>query len=216
MPKAVLFDLDGTLTASGEGIVRSVQYALEKMGREVPDPSALTVFIGPPLVQEFMDFSGMSHEEALRALELYRERYTTVGLFENHPYQGIIELLGTLRAAGILTCVASSKPEPFVQRILDHFGMTGLFDQVVGATLDEKRTARQMRSTRLSFVWVCVSERNMVTMVGDPAQDARGAQAASVGFVGVTYGYGSREELLSAGATTVVDTVDELGRVLLG
>ena len=109
MPKAVLFDLDGTLTASGEGIVRSVQYALEKMGREVPDPSALTVFIGPPLVQEFMDFSGMSHEEALRALELYRERYTTVGLFENHPYQGIIELLGTLRAAGILTCVASSR-----------------------------------------------------------------------------------------------------------
>jgi phosphoglycolate phosphatase len=140
--KAVLFDLDGTLTASGEGIIKSVQYALEKMGREVPDPSALSVFIGPPLVQEFMDFSGMSHEEALRALELYRERYTTVGLFENHPYQGIIELLGTLRAVGIITCVASSKPEPFVLRILDHFGMTDLFDQVVGATLDEKRTAK--------------------------------------------------------------------------
>lgn len=216
MPKAVLFDLDGTLTASGEGIVRSVQYALEKMGREVPDPSALTVFIGPPLVQEFMDFSGMSHEEALRALELYRERYTTVGLFENHPYQGIIELLGTLRAAGILTCVASSKPEPFVQRILDHFGMTGLFDQVVGATLDEKRTAKADVINEALVRLGIRDERNMVTMVGDRAQDARGAQAASVGFVGVTYGYGSREELLSAGATTVVDTVDELGRVLLG
>ena len=129
---------------------------------------------------------------------------------------GIIELLGTLRAAGILTCVASSKPEPFVQRILDHFGMTGLFDQVVGATLDEKRTAKADVINEALVRLGMRDERNMVTMVGDRAQDARGAQAASVGFVGVTYGYGSREELLSAGATTVVDTVDELGRVLLG
>lgn len=214
MAKAVLFDLDGTLTASGEGIVKSVQYALEKMGREVPDTSALTVFIGPPLVQEFMDFSGMTHEEAMRALELYRERYTTVGLFENHPYQGIVELLGSLRAAGTATCVASSKPEPFVQRILDHFGMSGLFDQVVGATLDEKRTAKadviEEALRRLGMD----GERDAVIMVGDRAQDARGALAAGVGFVGVRYGYGSREELVGAGATVVVDSVDELLQVL--
>lgn len=216
MTKAVLFDLDGTLTASGEGIVKSVQYALERMGREVPDPSALTVFIGPPLVQEFIDFSGMTHEEALRALELYRERYTTVGLFENRPYQGIVELLESLRAAGITTCVASSKPEPFVQRILDHFGMAGLFDQVVGATLDEKRTAKADVIEEALVRLGMGGERDAVTMVGDRAQDARGAQAAGVGFVGVTYGYGSREELVGAGAQTVVDTVDELGRVLVG
>ncbi|MCR5393003.1 MAG: HAD hydrolase-like protein [Olsenella sp.] len=215
MTRAVLFDLDGTLTASGEGIVRSVQYALEQMGREVPDPSALTVFIGPPLVQEFMDFSGMTHDEAFRALELYRERYTTVGLFENHPYQGIVELLGSLRAAGIITCVASSKPEPFVLRILDHFGMTELFDQVVGATLDEKRTAKADVIDEALARLGMRDEKDSVIMVGDRAQDARGALAASVGFVGVTYGYGTRGELLDAGAHTIVDTVDELGRVLL-
>ena len=133
-----------------------------------------------------------------------------------HPYQGIVELLGTLRATGITTCVASSKPEPFVLKILDHFGMTGLFDQVVGATLDEKRTAKADVINEALRRLGIHDEKDMVTMVGDRAQDARGAQAASVGFVGVTYGYGSREELLSAGATAVVDTVDELGRVLLG
>ena len=216
MTKAVLFDLDGTLTASGEGIVKSVQYALERMGREVPDPSALTVFIGPPLVQEFMGFSGMTHEEALRALDLYRERYTTVGLFENHPYQGIVELLGSLRAGGITTCVASSKPEPFVQRILDHFGMAGLFDQVVGATLDEKRTAKADVINEALVQLGMSGERDSVIMVGDRAQDACGAQSAGVGFVGVTYGYGTREELLGAGAQVVVDSVVELGCVLVG
>ena len=160
MYRVLLFDLDGTLTASGEGITKSVQYALHKMGREAEDLKALEVFVGPPLLEQFMRYCGMSEEEAVQAVRFYRERYNVTGLFENSPYDGVREMLETLRARGFILGVASSKPDGMVKRILEHF-------------------------------------------------------EAEVACIGVTYGYGSYEELSQAGADKIVRSVKELEEYLL-
>ena len=131
MYRAILFDLDGTLTQSGEGITKSVQYALEKLGKPEPDLKKLEVFVGPPLLQQFMKYAGLDEETAVKAVEYYRERYTDVGIFENRPYPGVEEMLEGLKRKGYILAVASSKPERFVRRILDHFHLTGYFQEDV-------------------------------------------------------------------------------------
>ena len=127
MYRAILFDLDGTLTQSGEGITKSVQYALEKLGKPEPDLKKLEVFVGPPLLQQFMKYAGLDEETAVKAVEYYRERYTDVGIFENRPYPGVEEMLEGLKRKGYILAVASSKPERFVHRISGSFSPDRIF-----------------------------------------------------------------------------------------
>lgn len=188
------FDLDGTLTDPAPGITRCIQYAHEGLGLDVPDAEDLLWCIGPPLQESFQHLVGADH--AAEALRLYRERYSEIGLFENAVYPGVTELLGALRSRGAALHVASSKPRVFVERILDHFALTPCFDQVFGSELDGSRTNK-------SELLAHALERTGAsgpgaTMVGDRSHDAVGAKANGMRFVGVLYGYGSREELTGA------------------
>ena len=133
MYKAIFFDLDGTLTESGEGITKSVQYALEKIGKPEEDLEKLKVFVGPPLMEQFMKYAGVDEATGRKAVEFYRERYEVKGIYENHPYEGVEEMLQELKRKGYILAVASSKPEYYVTQILDYFKLSSYFDVVVGS-----------------------------------------------------------------------------------
>lgn len=209
-----LFDMDGTLTASGEGIVRSVAYALEQTGYPEKDMSKLQVFIGPPLIEMFMEYTGMSRDKALEALSWYRKRYETVGIFENRPYEGILPLLKGLKEKGAILAVASSKPEAYIIPVLERFGLRPYFDYVVGATLDEKRTRKdQVIEDALRQLGLKASPQRAL-MIGDREHDALGAAVHGVPCALVGYGYGGRQELLDAKPLAILDTVEALNAYL--
>lgn len=212
----LLFDLDGTLTASGEGITKSVQYSLEKMGmgEKGRDLKKLEVFVGPPLLHSYMKYCGMTEPEAEQAVVYYRERYNVVGLFENEPYEGIERLLSKAKEKGYLLAVASSKPEELVNRILEHFNLNTYFDWIAGS--DKNR----LKMTKADVIELVLDKlkysrkREKVLMIGDREQDVIGAQNAGIACLGVAYGYGSRVELEQAGADQVADTVKDLEHLL--
>ena len=209
--KVILFDLDGTLTDSGPGITACVQYALEKMGRPEPDLKKLEVFIGPPLMDQFMAYAGFSKEEAEEATKYYRERYTKTGMFENALYPGIEELLAYLKDQGCVLAVASSKPEVYVRQILEHFHLTGYFTEIVGAELEEGGISKKEEVIEEALKRLHMeSSRQDVVMVGDRCYDVLGAHACGIQCIGVAYGYGSMDELIKAGVTYVADSVEEL------
>lgn len=231
MKKYVLFDLDGTLTDPMVGITTCVQYALAAAGIEEPDLQKLTPFIGPPLKQSFMEFYGFSDEKAEQAVEKYRERFKDVGIFENEVYEGIPKLLSSLKKEGMLLSVASSKPEVFVKRILTHFSIDSYFDAVVGSELDGRRTdKKEVVAEALKRLYEKDAEmaeiegtalfdavkRKRTYMVGDRKFDIIGAKAEDVISVGVTYGYGSEEELLAEKPDFLAHSVDELKEILMG
>lgn len=203
--KTVLFDLDGTITDSGPGILNSVQYALKKMGMEVEDREKLRRFIGPPLKEEFKKFCGLSEAEGVHAVALYREYYTEKGIFENEVYDGIPEVLKSLKEEGKTVIMATSKPEKFAKIIADHFHLTSYFDFIGGSMMDGQRTEK---SEVIAYVLdACgVKDRSTVLMIGDRDYDILGAKAVGVHSMGVLYGYGSRQELENAGAEYIVET----------
>lgn len=217
MYQYILFDLDGTLTDPKIGITTCVQYALHKMGIEEPDLDRLEPFIGPPLMDSFREFYGMSEEESLRAVEYYRERFSTVGLFENEVYPGIPELLERLKEDGRKLAIASSKPTVFVKRILDHFSICRYFDVIVGSELDGTRCRKEevVEEALRQLVTDDMTEKKMVVMVGDRRFDIEGAKACHISSIGVNYGYAAEGELSEAGADYVVENVEELTAVLL-
>lgn len=210
MYKAILFDLDGTLTESGEGITKSVQYALEKLGRPEEDLSKLECFIGPPLIEQFQKFAGMDLKTAQQAVTYYRERFTTVGIFENAVYPGVEQMLKTLKDKGYRLAVSSSKPEPFVIRIMEHFHLDPYFEEIVGAALDETRTQKDevveeaLKRMKLS------DDRSSVILVGDKEHDVLGARKCGLECLAVSYGYGTKEELLAANPLKIVDSTEEV------
>ena len=210
----VLFDLDGTLTDPVQGICGSVRYALEKAGRPVGPIENYHKYIGPPLLHSFEVYANATPEEAQELLGYYRERFSTVGLFENEVYPGMPELLDRLCQAGKTMMVATSKPEVFARKILDHFQLAAYFSFVGGATLDG------VRSTKEEVIDYVLKTKEVVSlseviMVGDRKFDILGAKHAGVSSVGCVYGYGSREELETAGADYVVDSIGELQNLLL-
>lgn len=212
----LLFDLDGTLTDSSEGICRCVQYGLDKIGIKVSDLKSLEVFIGPPLRTSFKEYFGLEGEEAERVIAFYRERYSTVGKYENKPYEGIPELLKCLREAGYKLAVASSKPEVFVEDILHHFGLYDAFDYVVGSDLEGKRESKDaVIAETLRRMGVNNSNMKEVLMIGDRHFDIDGAKALNLHSLGVYYGFAKEGELEAAGADYIVNTVEELGKLLL-
>lgn len=210
MYKAILFDLDGTLTESGEGITKSVQYALEKMGKPEEDLDKLMVFVGPPLLEQFMKYASLTEEEARQAVVYYRERYATIGIFENQPYPGVVEMLAQLKAKGYRLGVSSSKPEHFVLQVLEHFNMKEYFEVIVGSEMNGKRTVKSEVIEETLRRLGMENHRDQVLMVGDKEHDVFGAREAGLTCVAVSYGYGSMEELTNAAPFKIVNSADEL------
>lgn len=211
MSQVILFDLDGTLTESGEGIIKSVEYALEKLGVTENDPENLKRYVGPPLKESFMKFSGLNEEQAEQGIGYYRERYIKVGMFENRLYPQIPELLEVLKINDKILGVASSKPEIFVNQILEHFGIAQYFQVIVGSELDGRRSKKEEVIEEALLRLHMQTERDKVLMVGDKEQDVNGARSCGLQCIGVAYGYGTREELSQAGAVYIADTVEDLG-----
>ena len=210
----IFFDLDGTLTDPGPGITNSVMYALEKFGVRVADRSALYPFIGPPLIDSFKMYCGFSDADARLAVQYYREYFADTGIFENSVYPGIPALLERLRGAGRRVVMATGKPEPFALRIAEHYGLSGYFDLIAGATMDESRT-RKDQVIRYAIERRGISDPKTVLMVGDREHDVFGAARRGVDCMGVLYGYGSREELTNAGALYLAETVQDAGELIL-
>lgn len=212
----LLFDLDGTLTDPAEGITKCVQYALASLGREKPGKEELYCYIGPPLAESFEQYGGLSQEESLLAVEKYRERFRTKGMFENQVYSGIGEMLRNLRQAGKILVVATSKPEVFARKILEHFQLSGYFQEIVGSELDgtrmDKAEVIQEAFARLSITG---EEKPLAVMVGDRKHDIIGAKKNGIESIGVAFGYAEEGELEQAGADRVVDSVTALQKLLL-
>lgn len=214
MHKIILFDLDGTLTDPKIGITKSVQHALRYFEIE-EDIENLTKFIGPPLVDSFMEFYGFSKEQALKATEVYRERFAPIGKFENEVYVGIPELLNELKEAGAVLGVASSKPEPFVIDILKHFDLFDYFDVITGSLLNETRTKKEEVLEEALLRLKNIGHSDDIVMVGDRKFDIIGAQAFNLRAVGVRFGYAEEGELEAENPDYIADTVDDLKRYLL-
>ncbi len=213
MYDVILFDLDGTLTDSGPGITNSVAYSLKKYGIEVADREELYKFIGPPLKESFEKYYGFSAEESKKAVEYYREYYTDKGMFENSVYEGIEELLKEIRKAGKMAVVATSKPEIFARKILEHFGLAKYFSYIVGANMDETRTKKD---EVISYVLEScdIPDKSKVLMIGDREHDILGAKRNGLDSLGVLFGFGNREELKKAGADYIAETVKDIYPVI--
>lgn len=206
MGRTILFDLDGTLTDSGEGIINCATLALNHFGLPVPDRKTMRVFVGPPLDETFMKF-GVPADKTDEAIAVYRSRYTTVGKFENTPYPGVEELLQRLRAKGHHLYVATSKPEGMSKEILEKFGLAKYFDLICGATLDGSRSKK---ADIITYLLQKTSGANNAIMVGDTAYDVIGAKAHGMPAIGVAWGYGNAADMEAAGAVAIANTMDEL------
>ena len=207
--KAILFDLDGTLIDSSEGITKSAQYALAHFGIDEPDLKKIYFFIGPPLIDTFMNHYGFSREQAVEAVAVYRERYHKVGIFECSLYPGVKECIEELKRQGYMIGMASSKPEESCRRILEHFGILGLVDDVVGATMDGRIDTKEEVLNEVMRRWSEIPKEEMC-LIGDTMFDIDGANMVGVPSIAVSFGFGNVDEMLKAGAKTVIGDLREL------
>ena len=203
----VLFDLDGTLTQSEEGIWNGIRYTVNQMGFPEPDAATLRKCIGPPLRYSFQEYMGMTEAQASRAQVIYRERYNRIGLFENRVYPGVRTALRILRREGARLGIVSGKPEKPSRRILDYFGLLRYFERIHCATDGHSEKEDLIRET--------VTEPGAeIWMVGDRKFDMEGGTRAGAHTIGVTYGYGSEEELRESGAERIANTPREIAEIL--
>ncbi|MBO4983516.1 MAG: HAD hydrolase-like protein [Clostridia bacterium] len=210
----VLFDLDGTLIDSGIGVTNSVAYALDKMGITPPPRNELFKFIGPPLVQSFKEFCGFDGEQIDIAIKYYREYYRDKGILECTMYQGVIELLKSLKSKGYEIALATSKPEHFSKIVVENKGILPYLDYLGAASMDEKTRATKEAVVEYTLELCREKDRSKIVMIGDRHFDINGAKSFSLDSIGVTYGYGSYEELKKAGATYIVNTTKEIDELL--
>lgn len=209
MYQVILFDLDGTLTDPGEGITNSVAYALNKYGITVSDKKELYRFIGPPLHESFEEYYDFSQEKAMQAVAYYREYFTQKGIYENLVYDGIQDLLESLKEAGKKVILATSKPEPFAKQILEYFHLSDYFDFAAGSNMDGTLT-RKADVIGYALESCQISEYSKVVMIGDRKHDVLGAAQFGIDTIGVLYGYGSEEELKSAGAVYLAERPEHI------
>ena len=209
----ILFDLDGTLTDPKEGITRCVSYALEHFGIK-RDPDSLTCFIGPPLKEQFMKYAALSERDAVRAVEIYRERFAPIGLFENKIYGGILPMLEKLRSLGAVMAIATSKPKVFAVQIAEKYGIAPYMTEIVGSELNGTLTDKALVIKKAMELFGADKEHTI--MVGDREHDCIGAKKNGIGCIGVLYGYSEPGELRRAGASKIVSDTDELCSALVG
>lgn len=208
MYNLVLFDLDGTLTQSEFGIFSSVQYALEKFGIHETEVKNLRRFIGPPLYVSFSEFYGLDGEDGENAVKYYRSVYEKDGYKEAPVYDGVKELLASLKDAGKTLMVVTSKPQEMAERVIEHVGVASYFDAIVGPGREMNSPSKKELITKA--LGIAGSDGSDAIMVGDRKFDIEGACGAGIDSIGVLYGYGSREELEAAGSTYIVDTPDQV------
>lgn len=207
----ILFDLDGTITDSGAGVMHGMELVLAHYGLPVPDRKALRVIIGPPLRDSLLRF-GIRAKDVEPALELYRQFYNTRGWLENLVYPGIEPMLMDLKRHGLRLCVATSKPEDIAVQVLAHFGLAGYFDRICGASRDASRDSKES-----VIAWLLTQEENnaSMVMVGDTHYDVLGAAAFGIDTIGIAWGYGLPEEMQQSGAIAIAHTPCELTAMLL-
>lgn len=208
MIRNILFDLDGTIIDSKEGILNSVCYALDKMGREIPDKKDLMCFIGPPLSYSFATFCGMNEEETEKAVAFYRENYAPRGVFEFAVYPGVETMLKKLSSSGRRLYLATSKPEVFAKQILEKAGLDGHFTAICGSLIPSGRDKKEEVISYLVETESLSLEETV--MVGDRSYDAEGAHAVGLVAIGVSYGYGTVKELNRAGFEAIATSAKDL------
>ena len=204
--KAILFDLDGTLTDSGEGIINCAQLALEHFGLPIPTREEMRVFVGPPLHDTFVKF-GVPADKTDEAIAVYRSRYIPIGKFENRPYPGIPELLETLVSLGHRLYIATSKPETMSVEILEHFGLAKFFTRICGASFDKSRSSKD---AVIAYLLEETGEKDHMIMVGDTKFDILGAKVHGIPAIGVAWGYGEVQDMVDAGAAGIANSTEEL------
>ena len=214
--KYLLFDLDGTVSESAEGIRASLEYAINTLGAPMPDLSDYTRYVGPPLIDTFLNLVGLDPETAERGAQLYRDYYNEKGKFLNRVYKGIPELLGRLREEDVKMCICSSKDELFAEEIIGILGLSGDFDAVCGSNIDG---SRKDKKDLIPYAVACLGgdferDRERTVMLGDTWYDAKGAKLCGVDFIGVRYGYGKTADMEEQGAKLFADTPGELYELL--
>lgn len=216
MYRYIFFDLDGTLTDSKEGIINCARYTIEKLGGEQPDDATMLKFIGPPLVDSFMEHCGYDPEKAQKAVRVYRERYVPIGQFENVPVEGAAEMMARLKERGYVMALASSKPEEMCISICERFGFTPHMATISGNPLEKHATKADVIREAMRRMGLTDADKPFVLMVGDRKFDVLGAKECGIDCVGVEFfGYAEPGELEQAGAVAVVDTVEALEKFIL-
>lgn len=215
MYSTVFFDLDGTLTEPSGGIMDSVEYALSKWGIKVDDRESLRKFIGPPLVYSFKEFYGFSDEDAKLAVKYYREVFSTKGIYNNEVYPQTEETLKALKASGKTIALATSKPEEFAIKILEHFDLAKYFDHICGATFDNSRNTKEA-VLEYAVKSAGVTDLSTAVMVGDRMHDIDGAKYVGMDSIGVEYGFAEEGELAAHGATFVVPELKDILPIICG
>lgn len=204
--KAIFFDLDGTLTDSGEGIINCATLALEHFGLPVPSREEMRVFVGPPLDKTFLQF-GVPENKVQEAIDVFRSRYLVTGKFENTPYPGIHDLLGALKKQGHRLFVATSKPESTSLEILAKFQLSQYFERICGATLDGTRSHK---ADVIAYLLSKIGTPEQILMVGDTEFDVLGAATHGIPTIGVAWGYGKVAAMEQAGAVAIAHNMEEL------
>lgn len=212
--KYILMDLDGTITDPAEGITRCFEYALNHFGIEVENRAELEQFIGPPLKTSFMEGYGFDEEKAEQAVAKYRERFVPTGMYENEVYDGMEQALQSLKKAGKVLIVATSKPEHMAKKILAHFHLDSYFEDICGSCDDAKRNEKD-EVIRYAMEKHNITDLSDVLMVGDRKFDVIGAKKCGLSCMGVLYGFGDREELSGAGAAYIAKTVEDMAQMIL-
>ena len=211
----IFFDLDGTLTDPAQGITNSFIHALKFFGHNIPSYEELCKLIGPPLPYSFEKTLGFPHDITMDAVAKYREYFSTKGLFENKVYDGIPELLGKLKEQGKHLVVATSKPEEYSIKIIEHFNLSKYFDFVCGSNMDESRSKKEeVIAYALERCGLSESDKARVLMIGDRFHDIEGAKKNGLKSCGVLFGYGSRSELEEAGADYIAKAVMDIFEVI--
>ena len=211
----VLFDFDGTVTDTGEGILKSLQYSFSEMGHEVPDLSDLKKFIGPPIHYSYTTFYGVPEEQVGDYIKKYRERYRAKGIYECYIYDGMRETIEALRSHGIKIGIASSKPVSLIYDVMNHLGITELFDEVTGVTVDDSNHSGKAFLVKGCMEGLGAKDKSRVLMVGDRKFDIDGAAGAGVDSCAVLFGYGSKEEFLEHNATYIIEKARDLLDIVL-